>query len=61
MVLGVEEGSIEIGVGLGVGVTVWMRVIWVGWLMRWCCFFVDIRCIIFFGLREERKRERSSY
>lgn len=61
MVLGVEEGSTETGVGPGVGATAWMRATWAGWLMRWCCPPADTRCTTFPGLREERKRERSSY
>lgn len=67
MVLGVEEGSTETGVGPGVGATAWMRATWAGWLMRWCCPPADTRCTTFPGLREkrerkrERKKERSSY
>lgn len=60
MVLGVEEGSTETGVGPGVGATAWMRATWAGWLMRWCCPPADTRCTTFPGLREERKREREA-
>lgn len=58
MVLGVEEGSTETGVGPGVGATAWMRATWAGWLMRWCCPPADTRCTTFPGLREERKKEK---
>lgn len=47
VVLGVEEGSTETGVGPGVGATAWMRATWAGWLMRWCCPPADTRCTTF--------------
>lgn len=65
MVLGVEEGSTETGVGPGVGATAWMRATWAGWLMRWCCPPADTRCTTFPGLTEkrekEKEKERSTY